>query len=177
MGASVLVSAAYPHRIVDHSASFSDLFEFKRDELNGSSLRLIFGPESDTKRLQMIIMNSVHHVGESGSLVFYKKNGDQVICKIRACATTIDGCEVSGLVFDVQDWNIMSLGNDIPSSLPSKPESQKKSMDHTSIEKLEIIAQDRSWSSPDMSTTSIDPAVFLHMKAVQEAASAAHKRI
>ena len=174
MGASVLVSAAYPHRIVDHSASFSDLFEFKRDELNGSSLRLIFGPESDTKRLQMIIMNSVHNVGEGGSLVFYKKNGDQVICKIRAYATTIDGCDVSGLVFDVQDW---MLRNDIPSSLPSKPESQKKSMDHTSIEKLEIIAQDRSWSSPDMSTTSIDPAVFLHMKAVQEAASAAHKRI
>ena len=76
---SACIRSDYPHRIVDHNSSFSELFGFKSDELRGSSLRLIFGPRSDRKKLQSLILSDS---GQQDSFVFYRKDGEAVTCLV-----------------------------------------------------------------------------------------------
>ena len=76
---SAFIRSDYPHKIVDHNSLFSELFAFKSDELRGSSLRLIFGPRSDAKRLQSLILSDS---GQPESFVFYRKDGEAITCLV-----------------------------------------------------------------------------------------------
>ena len=178
----VFVGTDYPYRIVRITASFSELFGFKEDELTRSSLRLIFGPESDTNQLKIMILDSVRNLKEVGSFIFYKKNGDQVRCRLKVLPAAVSECEVTGLSFIVSD---ITVGRDLPFSA-TKPERRKDSEETNAIDErisrsshltqqCKHATLGRSSSTPDLASSVVDSSVLLHMTAVRRAAAAAAK--
>ena len=77
---SIMVHSNYPYRICEASASFADVLGFKPKELQGGSLRLFFGPETDLHKLKKIVSDEGQ--GENDRVVLYQKDGSEVSCSI-----------------------------------------------------------------------------------------------
>ena len=172
---SACVTADYPYRIVRQSSSFTELYGFGTKEITRSSLRVIFGPETDKDKLKATIGNAYQNQVSAESFTFYKKNGDSIVCSVTGCPITIDGCVYSGLEFEV--LNLMG-GNDTAQagfSASCKRATEFPPQKTKSVKEFTFADPSRSDAGymcsqfPD-APEAMDPAVLLHIKAVKKAA-------
>ena len=82
---SIMVHSDYPYRICEAGDSFAGILGFKPKELQGGSLRLIFGPETDLQKVKKIVGDECQD--DNDRLIFYRKDGDEVACSIH-CTTS-----------------------------------------------------------------------------------------
>jgi hypothetical protein len=82
---SALIFSDYPFRILKATASFAEVLGFRPEDLNGSSLRLCFGPCTDVHKLKKILQNKGQD--DNDRIIFYRKNGDEVACSIQSSCT------------------------------------------------------------------------------------------
>jgi PAS domain S-box-containing protein len=82
-----LVHSDYPYRICETSDSFADILGFKPKELQGGSLRLLFGPETDLQKLKKIVSDQCQD--DNDRLVLYRRDGDEIACSIHSTASDL----------------------------------------------------------------------------------------
>ena len=174
-GLSVLISADYPYRVFQQTPEFSKMFGFTDEELRMVSLRVIFGPDTDVKRLQATISNVVRSGEEAGCFTFYKKNGDDVKFPLRGYLTNFDGCEACRLDFAALEF---AAGNDLPSGSRSETKTEPSQAKPPSPESPDTFimraCMEQQHTSPAAPVTGeVDRAVLLHIRAIRRAAAAA----
>ena len=76
---SAVVLPEFPYRICAVTESFSSLLGFNAKELTNSSLRLVFGPQTDLKGIKKIICEDS---ADDSVFLLYKRNGDEIRCSI-----------------------------------------------------------------------------------------------
>ena len=87
--ASATISLEPPHRFYAVNAAFEALTLFRRDELLGSSFRLLCGPGTNLKALNSVfrrISRGDFSSHSRGPVAIYRKDGDDVACTLRAFA-------------------------------------------------------------------------------------------
>ena len=136
------------------------------------SLRIIFGPDTDVKRLQTTIANIVRSGEQADCSTFYKKNGDDVKFPFRGYSTTFDGHEACRLSIDESE---LAAGNDLPSASKSEMRTEPSNSKYSTV--VPICAgtdEQQCWNSSSSAvpvTSEVDRAVLLHMNAVRKAAA------
>ena len=78
---NIVVACESPYRFRAISPEFLQLFRFQNQELVASSLRMLFGPETDVAGLRALIEGRCSTA--QIPLVLYRKDGDEVRCTVR----------------------------------------------------------------------------------------------
>ncbi len=94
---SIMVHSDYPFRICEASDSFADILGFKPKELQGGSLRLLFGPETDLQKLKKIVSDQCQD--DNDRLVLYRRDGDEIACSIHSTASDLRSGERVSTLF------------------------------------------------------------------------------
>ena len=165
---SVCISLDPPYRFRSTSPAFLEKFRFKSQDINSSSLRLLFGPDTDVQAIRSIITN---HLTPCVKVILYRKDGEEIRCSVRSvpsCAIQEDTCT---LAFDIEGGCCTSPEPLIPSFNSMRPGD---------------IARPRpervdSFEAPSTCTLlsrdlSMDDSVAIHVRAVRNAAAAAFGR-
>jgi len=171
---SVVISVDYPYRVLQQTSAFSKIFGFMDEELRMVSLRVIFGPDTDVKKLQTTISNIVRFGEQADCFTFYKKNGDDVKFPLRGCMIRFNGCEACRLDFDALEF---AAGNDLPSGSRSEIQAELSNTKPSSPAPFICAGNEKRQfrklaSAAVPATSEVDPAVLLHIKAVRKAAAA-----
>ena len=155
------LNSQLPNRVLSLDASFETTFGFKKEELQ-RSLRMIAGPNTDMKGFNDLISTCLRDLQSERTLIFYKKNGDEVKCNVKGNCTLFEGSVAARLEFEtsVSEDEEEAVCTFFDINTASKSDSSKKETD----------------PSGDLAPRAdIDPAVIIHMKAVQRAAQAAKR--
>jgi hypothetical protein len=80
---SIVIARESPYRFRAMSPEFLQMFRFQSQELAASSLRLLFGPETDVAGLRALVEGSACCCQTQIPLVLYRKDGDEVHCTVR----------------------------------------------------------------------------------------------
>ena len=162
---SILLASDGPHRILSMSLSFEDMFGFNIQDLQ-RSLRCVMGPKTDSKGFQTFIRMCPTH--ERKEFVFYRKDGNEIPCSVQIYALEHNGTSAIRLEFDPStahrhrddaELPPANAGPDIPASISTMPSERCFTAQHHGV-------------SPE----DVDPAVLIHMTAVQRAVQVAKRR-
>jgi hypothetical protein len=105
----IVVEREFPYRIRSASSQFSQVFQFKEKEFASSSLRLLFGPETNVPAIRSVIGGRIDCASQPQlPLTLYRKDGDEVSCSMRVVSASSDN-------------NTVSLALDLDSSCQAPP--------------------------------------------------------
>ena len=143
------------------SNAFLERFRFKCHDLTTSSLRLLFGPDTDVLAIRSMIAAS-SSPRASGLLTLYRKDGEEVRCRIRVLPNEDSTCT---LKFDIEGGSCSSSFQEPCASLAAGTTSS-----HGVWAPPAADSQMCSLLSEEPTT---DPLVAIHIRAVRCAAAAA----
>eukprot|EP00291_Cryptomonas_curvata_P018565 CAMPEP_0172161688 /NCGR_PEP_ID=MMETSP1050-20130122/6261_1 /TAXON_ID=233186 /ORGANISM="Cryptomonas curvata, Strain CCAP979/52" /LENGTH=279 /DNA_ID=CAMNT_0012831607 /DNA_START=60 /DNA_END=896 /DNA_ORIENTATION=- len=104
--AEAIISNA-PYRIIETNTQFLVALGFKPKDVI-QSLRVIKGPDTDDGRISRLIQKAFNGGISDESVVFYKKDGEELACIIRGQLIAHDGqpaCKLSLLPYSFEDAN------------------------------------------------------------------------
>ena len=158
---SIVIGREHPHRFQNMSNAFLERFRFKCHDLTTSSLRLLFGPDTDVLAIRSMIAAS-SSPRASGLLTLYRKDGEEVRCRIRVLPNEDSTCT---LKFDIEGGSCSSSFQEPCASLAAGTTSS-----HGVWAPPAADSQMCSLLSEEPTT---DPLVAIHIRAVRCAAAAA----
>ena len=154
---SLYLSTDLPFRVLGvEDTTFENVFGFKTEEIQRSFLKMT-GPSTDMSAFKEFIACSRRDSKSECNLVFYKKNGDEFICDVIGSSTFLDGAAAILLEFKSKD--VLEC-------------EEEKISENISCGLDELLISSLSCGT----AAEIDPAVIIHMKAVQRAVQAAARR-
>ena len=160
---SIVIGREHPHRFQNMSPAFLERFRFKCHDLNTASLRLLFGPDTDVPSIRSMLA-APSSPRTSGSLTLYRKDGEEVRCRIRVLPN--DDNSTSTLIFDIEGGSCSSF------SLPSEEPCASVGSSSSHGVWAPPAADSRLCSLLSEEPTT-DPLVAIHIRAVRCAAAAA----
>ena len=170
---SAVISPDYPYRILQQTPAFSKMFGFMNQGLGLVSLRVVFGPDTDEKKLHTTIASIVQSGEQADYFTFYKRNGDDVRFLLRGFFIKFNGRDACQLNINESE---LAAGNDLPSAskleLRFGASHSKPSCPTTFTFARDETLQFRNSASPAIPDTSkVDQAVLIHIKAIRKAAA------
>jgi hypothetical protein len=161
----LFLNSVPPNRVLSLDTLFQCTFGFKKEELQ-KSLLMITGPNTDMKGFNDLIRSCLRDLQSERTLIFYKKNGDEIRCNVKGTCTLFEGAMAARLEFEIEEDS--PAAQNIPAIIPCRDEDpQSKSL--ASRQEEFDLAGDL------LQRADIDPSVFIHMRAVHRAAQAAKR--
>jgi hypothetical protein len=155
---------------LEFTPELESLFGFKEEKLR-SSLKVLFGPRTNLKDFAQLQTQALTGQESHAFLIFYKRNGDEVACLVRARLAEPNKKNrtiyLSVKVTDQQSERAVSLDSWTGQSSVgenSDLRSRSNSPQQWCLEDAPV-----SW------TLEMDPAVLIHMKAVRKALHASRR--
>jgi hypothetical protein len=157
------------------------LFGFRADEVQ-KSLRWITGPKQDAADFQSLISGCAQGRQSEREFTFYRKDGLDVPCFIQMRLSQYDGKNAIRV-----DFNLLKGHSEQPAIDCCPPvENEKPAQQEFNFSRSQrsVSVSDSGWSDragavnrdlEDRGLDALDPAVFLHMKAVRRAAKAGRR--
>ena len=163
----LILACVSPHYVLQANTKFEDMFGFRAAELQ-RLLRNITGPKTDAKTFRSLISNGAREQQSENLLVLYRKDGHELPCRLNVYPSEHEGESTTTIEFN-------------PITKQSERREKECDLDEQIFDQkmssqLSLKLVTSSLQQGNRTQAVVDPAVLLHMKAVQRAAKASRRK-
>ena len=175
--AHIFLNFETPHRVLTVSSQFEDLFGFQAEEVK-RSLRYLTGPKTDTAEFESLVSSCSKGNRSEKIMTFYRKDGHDVQCVLQMSPAQHNGRPAIRADFNPDRANCER--HEIASCTAISEERPGLKSMRAPGPQRSVSVSDSGWldrpEAISRNFEALDPAVVLHMKAVQRAAKAGQRK-
>ena len=168
---AAVVLSEYPYRIYASTEAFATSLGFKSSELNKASLRLAFGPDTDLKKIKIVVTGKTK---SEDNICLYRKDGGELSCSVRSHTSNMTNGEmVCSIYFTINNSAYKPAQSDVKHVLKTPSENDEK-LHHdkkTGPSRFDSVLRD---TEPLLTS---DPVLLVHLDAIRRSRKAVARTV